>query len=793
MTITELLPFLTQGTIILVTLIALVDFIRFRSPARFDVLLMFGDLAFIVLIQLIDQATGQQITWISLASSLLLMAHPYLLLRLVQHLRPVPVAFRGFAWIGLLLSWAAIVVLLSPLPPVISMALVTYFAVVELYSVTVLVRGAFTTTGVSHWRLLLAATGSALIAAVIVLTGLFAVLPPIARLIGPIQQVLGLLALLCYFFGFAPPAWLRRVWQLNELHRYLVVSSSGGTNRKVDDTLQQLCMAAERTAVGYAALVALWDPEENQLKARTAGDMGQDFQTFQLNQPAIIDVWKKQRPMLLKNPGNFTAENGSPAGLRGLQGVMVLPIATTEQAWGLLLVFLLRRPLFAADDLALLSLFSQQTAVILGYWDLLRELEQRVVERTDQLAAAVKDLEAEVSARKQASNALRAAQERLRFLLFATPAMIYSVQATGDHHPTFVSENVSEQLGFSAQEFSNDPEFWLNHIHPDDAPAVREKTAALFEQDHSAMEYRFQKKDGSYIWIHNESRLVRDLAGNPNELVGYCIDITERKKAEKAIQRLNQGLEQRAQELKAANQELEAFAYSVSHDLRAPLRAIDGFSRILVTNYAQELSEGARRYLNLVRENTQQMGQLIDDLLSFSRTGRQPLAKQRIEPEGLVRLALRGLVKDRNGRPLDLVINPLPPCEADPALLKQVFVNLLSNSLKFTSKRENPRIEVGCQVQNEEQVFFVRDNGVGFDMQYSDKLFGVFQRLHSPQEFEGTGVGLAIVQRIIERHGGRIWTEAKVDQGATFYFTLPKTVETIETRVRPDRLVETSN
>jgi hypothetical protein len=177
MTITELLPFLTQGTVILVTLIVLVDFIRFRGPARFDVLLMFGDLALIVVTQLLDLLTGRQIVWISLAGSLLLMAHPYLLLRLVAHLRPVPVAFRGFAWIGLLLSWAAVVVLPSPLPPEISVSLVLYFAVVELFSVAILVRGAFGTGGVSHWRLLLTAAGSALIAVVILLAGLFAVIP----------------------------------------------------------------------------------------------------------------------------------------------------------------------------------------------------------------------------------------------------------------------------------------------------------------------------------------------------------------------------------------------------------------------------------------------------------------------------------------------------------------------------------------------------------------------------------------------------------------------------------------
>jgi light-regulated signal transduction histidine kinase (bacteriophytochrome) len=167
------------------------------------------------------------------------------------------------------------------------------------------------------------------------------------------------------------------------------------------------------------------------------------------------------------------------------------------------------------------------------------------------------------------------------------------------------------------------------------------------------------------------------------------------------------------------------------------------------------------------------MGQLIDDLLSFSRLSRQALKKQWVEPEEVVRLAIRDLLKNQDGRQVEVQVESLPPCQADPSLLRQVFVNLLSNAFKFTAKRSDPHITVGCLDQNGEKVYFVRDNGVGFDMQYANKLFGVFQRLHSGEEFEGTGVGLAIVQRVISRHGGRIWAEAQVDRGATFNFTLP--------------------
>jgi signal transduction histidine kinase len=227
-----------------------------------------------------------------------------------------------------------------------------------------------------------------------------------------------------------------------------------------------------------------------------------------------------------------------------------------------------------------------------------------------------------------------------------------------------------------------------------------------------------------------------------------------------------------ALELEQANKELEAFSYSVSHDLRAPLRAIDGFSRILLEEHMPHLAPEAQRYLHLIRNNAKQMDQLIDNLLAFSRLSRQPLTKQPIMPADLVRRVLSDIRPALEGRRIDIEIGNLPMCQADPTLLKQVFVNLLTNAIKFTSKREAARIVVGCQRQGDAQVYFVKDNGVGFDMRYVDKLFGVFQRLHRAEEYEGTGVGLAIVQRIIHRHGGRIWAEAAVDQGTTFSFTL---------------------
>jgi light-regulated signal transduction histidine kinase (bacteriophytochrome) len=261
-----------------------------------------------------------------------------------------------------------------------------------------------------------------------------------------------------------------------------------------------------------------------------------------------------------------------------------------------------------------------------------------------------------------------------------------------------------------------------------------------------------------------------------NGIVCNLKDISERKQSEAAIKELNKSLEikitERTRELKEAIKDLEAFSYSVSHDLRSPLRIISGYGKLLLSDHEQYLNDEAREFVNIIIDNSKRMGQLIDDLLNFSRMGREALYKAPVDINHMVQSIISDLRKSDNTITPNIIISNLAPAYCDPALVKQVWINLISNAIKYSGKKSNPLIELGSEVRAEETIYFIRDNGAGFDMKFAKNLFTVFKRLHDRADYDGMGVGLALAHRIIKMHEGRIWAESEIDKGATFYFTL---------------------
>jgi light-regulated signal transduction histidine kinase (bacteriophytochrome) len=289
-------------------------------------------------------------------------------------------------------------------------------------------------------------------------------------------------------------------------------------------------------------------------------------------------------------------------------------------------------------------------------------------------------------------------------------------------------------------------------------------------------EHAIMMPDGEYHWHQWIDRGIFSPDDSLFEIQSVGRDITGQKRVEEENRRLHEDLEQRVRErtkeLESAVRELDSFSYSISHDLRSPLRAIDGFSAILVKEHADSLSPAILAYLEKIQANTRKMGSLIDDLLDFSRMSRQPLSRSMVDPAAIATESYDGLRMDAAGRKIHLEIKDMPACSADPILLSQVYANLLSNALKFTRERDIAEIEVGSSREGEETVYYVKDNGIGFDMKYATKIFGVFQKVHEDPSKEGTGVGLAIVERIIHRHGGKIWAVSVTGEGTTFFFTL---------------------
>lgn len=614
MILSEFLTLVTQVTLVLIAVFTFANYIRRRDQSRLDIALLFGALAYIVFIQrlLLNPGPNEELNrWLGVTTQLALMAHPYLLLRLVLDFRPVPAAVWWFAIVGLALSWV-LLIFFPVLPTPVMVVFVGYFVYVELYAAVAFVRGAMATAGVTHWRLTLAASGSGLLALLVFGIGLTLIFPWLMPLFDTLNQFIGLFAVLAYYLGFATPFWLRRYWQLSEMQRFLRQTAGPWTGEPIAFTLERLCQMTQRAMGGIAAMVVLWDDETSHLIIRASTDATGLPVGRAINSEAIWRSWQTQTPLTGHIPTDFTVEETPIAVGLGAQATMIVPIMSQERAWGVLQVFNRRKSLFPGDDLNLLTLFAEQTAIALGY---------------------------------------------------ATLA--------------------SEQ------------------------------------------------------------------------------------------QTLIQKLSWRTEQLESAYKELESFSYSVSHDLRAPLRHVSGYIELLQKYTAESLDEKANRYVRIALDEARRMGVLIDDLLAFSRFGRTEIHWAVVDFDQLVQEVVASFEPELHEREVSWHIQAMPVVRGDRTMLRLVWTNLISNALKFSREQAQTEIEIGVLPGDAVYTFFVRDNGTGFDMQYVGQLFGVFQRLHKSAEFEGTGIGLATVRRVVQRHGGKSWAEGKEGEGATFYFTLP--------------------
>jgi signal transduction histidine kinase/HAMP domain-containing protein len=425
--------------------------------------------------------------------------------------------------------------------------------------------------------------------------------------------------------------------------------------------------------------------------------------------------------------------------------------------------FTLRAPKTTNDEIGLL---------VDAFNNMLEELGRRA----EILEQSNRQLERQATERRRAEDALAAGELRNQTLIAAITQVVWRASDKGH----FITDQPgwSKYTGQSREEYLN-----LGWRRAFEAEAQGSLELAWSRASTTGERFELEVRlwhapSGSHRLVNMRAVPVISADDEVVEWIGAITDIEDQRRNEDALRSLNAELEDRVaartSALEAANRELESFSYSVSHDLRAPLRAISGFSNLLWEDHREHLDPEAQRKLGIIRGQAERMGMLIDDLLAFSRLGRKSIEPTQLNMVDLVNTTFQRLHDESKNGALALHVGRLPPAIADRSLLEQVWINLLSNAIKFSSRKENPVVEVGAIVEEDENVYFVRDNGAGFDPEHRDKLFGVFQRLHHESEFPGTGVGLALVHRIVTRHGGRVWADSQPGEGATFHFSLPR-------------------
>lgn len=876
MTIEHVMALISQLIFIILCFSSLIDYVRYRGEVRLHIVLMFATLA----IPILESLVGSLIAlpqWIEIASILPLLAQPYVLLRLVSHIQPISRSFQRFALASMLLSAVTYVLFAPSLPVYIIIGIISYFVAVDGYATLVFGRGAITSAGVVKKRLRFAALGSGMFALVLALAGGVLLIPSLRNIMALLIQVVLIISALSFYVSFVPPSWLRRTWQFKELQNFLlkIPAMPNVGAAKIATMMHNLSYAAQRSVGGKLAVIVRYDAEADMWKAAYSSE------PIELDMALLHDS-QVHRSLQRKSAAwvvGSKSEGGAEQQLLDQADAMMfmsVPIVTSNDVLGVLLVFLEYESIFPKDDLELLALFTQQSAIFLENVQLVEKLQayaetrfsrvldtiaeavisidtsQKIIlfnqsaerifgykakdmlgqtldvllpthlvgqhhrfiqdfadgddiyrgmgERSRELVARrsngqIFPIEASISKltegdqviltvfiqdvteRIEAETAQIAAETRFARVLDATAEAVISIDAS--QQIILFNHSAEHIFGYSSDEMLGQP---LDKLLPSSVIGRHHRYIQDFAEGadisrgmgERRTELSAKRKDGSVFPI--DASISKLTEGDQIILTVFIRDITEQKRAEETMLRLNEELEQRVEErtiqLQAANKELEAFSYSVSHDLRAPLRAVDGFSLALLEDYQDKLDEEGQEFLGLIRTESQRMGHLIDDLLTLSRLTRTELNYQEVEISAMAEEIASELKNSNENRDVEFIIEPnLRDC-ADVNLVRIALYNLLQNAWKYSSKQDSATIAFGQRSNNGTREYFVKDNGVGFKMDYVHKLFGAFQRLHSVSEYEGTGIGLATVQRIIHQHGGAVRAEGELNEGATFYFTL---------------------
>jgi PAS domain S-box-containing protein len=764
MSANELLSLLMQLLFIFLGVVTLIEYLRHRDKTRRDIALMFSSLATLYVLQYIIRISGVESRLLSTLALCALVAQPYLLLRLVQYFWPVPPLLMRIAAISMVVSWIAFALAesFSPVGAVIALlAIILYFVAIDGYAAVSFIRGIFTTVGVVRQRLRFAAAGSGLLALALFSIGLGGMVPNLKEFSTALTELAAIASALSFYIGFAPPRWVRRAWQLDELRKFLIQINTKPIGERLDivSSQQDLCLGAKRAVGGMIALIAQKDDTENTWALGIGNDRTELVNRFIDNNGIFKHVWQDRAPVSLRLSDSLKQDEHHLLTNFGAETLLIAPLTTTEQVWGLLLVFIKNNSLFLQDDLELVMLLAQQSAIVLENSSLIEELHNYSGQLEKRVEARTKELQE--------------SQKEYRRIIETAHEGIWVTNA--EYKTTFVNPRLAEMLGYTTEELLVLPPLAL--IDPDNQSTAMMNRERRQQGIKEQYEFKLRRKDGSDLWALISTTPLLDDKGQYVGVLAMLADITDRKLAEDSLLNLNAELEnrviERTTQLEHANRELEAFSYSVSHDLRTPLRAIDGFSQALLEDYNEQLDADGQSYLKRVRAASQRMAELIDDLLNLSRVSRYEMREEMVDLSLMAQQIVDSLRKAEGEREVKFSLTDNLKATGDPHLLRIALENLLGNAWKFTQKQEDAQIEFGSTGQeNGHTAYFIRDNGAGFDMTYVSKLFGAFQRLHAANDFPGTGIGLATVQRIIHRHGGEIWAEGAVDQGATFYFSL---------------------